>query len=227
MAADRVTANSRNRRPTMPPIKRMGMNTATREKLMERTVKPISFEPSRAACLGGDPLLHVAGDVLEHDDRVIDHEPRRNGQRHEGEVVQVVAEEVHDAEGADKGDRDGDGRDDGGADIPQEGEDHQDHEAEGDQKADLDIPEGAADRRRPVLDDGEIDRRPAGPPGAGGGRSPTRSTVSMILAFGWRKMTTMTAGFPLTSPPPAGPRPSPARLPHRGAAPARRTGSSR
>ncbi len=56
MAVDRVTANSRNRRPTMPPISRMGMKTATREMLMESTVKPISFEPSRAACLAGTPF---------------------------------------------------------------------------------------------------------------------------------------------------------------------------
>ena len=49
MAADRVTANSRKRRPTTPPIMRMGMKTATSETDMERTVKPISFEPTMAA----------------------------------------------------------------------------------------------------------------------------------------------------------------------------------
>ena len=44
-----VTANSRNSRPTMPPISRIGMNTAISEMDMERTVKPISFDPSMAA----------------------------------------------------------------------------------------------------------------------------------------------------------------------------------
>ena len=49
MAAESVTANSRKRRPNIPPMSRMGMNTATRETLIERTVKPISRAPSKAA----------------------------------------------------------------------------------------------------------------------------------------------------------------------------------
>ena len=52
-ATESVTANSRNKRPTMPPISRIGMNTATSEMLMERTVKPISLAPSSAAWSGG------------------------------------------------------------------------------------------------------------------------------------------------------------------------------
>jgi hypothetical protein len=49
MATLRTTANSRKRRPMMPPIIKMGMNTATREVLMESTVKPISLAPLMAA----------------------------------------------------------------------------------------------------------------------------------------------------------------------------------
>lgn len=55
IAAESVTANSRNRRPTMPPIIRIGMNTATRETLMEMTVKAISLEPDKAAWRGACP----------------------------------------------------------------------------------------------------------------------------------------------------------------------------
>ena len=40
-----VTANSRKSRPTMPPIRRIGMKTATSETLIEMTVKPISLRP--------------------------------------------------------------------------------------------------------------------------------------------------------------------------------------
>ena len=47
MAVDSVTANSRKSRPTMPPIMRMGMKTAIKDMLMEKTVKPISFAPSK------------------------------------------------------------------------------------------------------------------------------------------------------------------------------------
>jgi len=35
MASDKVSANSRNSRPTMPPISRIGMNTAISDRLME------------------------------------------------------------------------------------------------------------------------------------------------------------------------------------------------
>ena len=56
MAADRVTENSRNRRPTMPPISRRGINTATREVLMDSTVKVISRDPMRAASRGEWPI---------------------------------------------------------------------------------------------------------------------------------------------------------------------------
>src|SRR5437773_4523641 len=55
IATDSVTANSRKRRPTMPPIRRMGMKTATSEVLIESTVKPTSLEPRRVASVGESP----------------------------------------------------------------------------------------------------------------------------------------------------------------------------
>ena len=45
MATLSTTANSRNRRPTMPPMSKMGIKTAMSEVLMEITVKPISLAP--------------------------------------------------------------------------------------------------------------------------------------------------------------------------------------
>ena len=50
MAADMTMANSRKNRPTMPPMNKMGTNTAMSEMLMETTVKPISRAPSNDAC---------------------------------------------------------------------------------------------------------------------------------------------------------------------------------
>ena len=50
-----VTANSRNSRPTIPPINSSGMNTATREKLIDTMVKPISPAPLIAASIGFMP----------------------------------------------------------------------------------------------------------------------------------------------------------------------------
>ena len=40
----------------MPPIIRMGMKTAISEMLMEKTVKPISRAPLRAAAKGSMPF---------------------------------------------------------------------------------------------------------------------------------------------------------------------------
>src|SRR5580692_3959211 len=55
MAVERVTANSRKRRPTIPPIINRGINTAMSEMLMENTVKPICSVPLSAASNGFMP----------------------------------------------------------------------------------------------------------------------------------------------------------------------------
>ena len=55
IATDTVTANSRNTRPTMPPISSTGMNTAISEKVIEMMVKPISRAPFSAASYGRMP----------------------------------------------------------------------------------------------------------------------------------------------------------------------------
>ena len=55
MAVESVTANSRNRRPTIPPIISSGIKTAISEMLMEKTVKPISCAPFSAAANGFMP----------------------------------------------------------------------------------------------------------------------------------------------------------------------------
>ena len=55
MATAIVTANSRNTRPTMPPISSTGMNTAISENVIETMVKPISRAPLSAASNGRMP----------------------------------------------------------------------------------------------------------------------------------------------------------------------------
>ena len=42
IATQMVTANSLNRRPSTPPMKSTGMNTAASDSVMETMVKPIS-----------------------------------------------------------------------------------------------------------------------------------------------------------------------------------------
>jgi hypothetical protein len=48
-ATDSVTANSRNKRPCNPAMNSSGMNTATSDRLIDTTVKPTSRAPSSAA----------------------------------------------------------------------------------------------------------------------------------------------------------------------------------
>ena len=55
IATAMVTANSRNTRPTMPPISSTGMNTAISEKVIDTMVKPISRDPFSAASNGRMP----------------------------------------------------------------------------------------------------------------------------------------------------------------------------
>ena len=40
----------------MPPRKRIGMNTAVSDSVIDRIVKPTSRAPSNAACIGGFPI---------------------------------------------------------------------------------------------------------------------------------------------------------------------------
>ena len=50
-----VTANSRNRRPRIPAMQRIGMNTAASDVVIVMMVNPISPEPTRAAAYGVMP----------------------------------------------------------------------------------------------------------------------------------------------------------------------------
>ena len=114
MVTASVTANSRNSRPTMSPMNSSGISTAISETVSETMVKPICSEPFSAASQRRLALLDVAGDVLDHHDGVVDHEAGGDGQRHQRQVVQAEAQQVHHAEGADQRQRHGDAGDDRG-----------------------------------------------------------------------------------------------------------------
>ena len=109
-----VTANSRKRRPTMSPMKSSGMSTAISEMVSEMMVKPICSAPLQRRRMRRLALFDVADDVLDHHDGIVHHEAGGDGQRHQGEVVEAVAQQVHHAERADQGERHGDAGNDGG-----------------------------------------------------------------------------------------------------------------
>ena len=71
MVTPRVIANSRKRRPTTSPMKRSGISTAMSDTVSERMVKPICFAPFEGGLHRRFPFFDVAGDVLDHDDGVV------------------------------------------------------------------------------------------------------------------------------------------------------------
>jgi hypothetical protein len=103
------------------------------------------------------PLLDVAGDVLDHHDRVVDDETGRDRERHQRQVVQAEAEEVHDAERPDEREWDRDRGNDRAGDAPQEQEDHEDDEHDREEELELHVLDRGADRRRPVGEHGDVD----------------------------------------------------------------------
>ena len=56
IATQIVTENSRNSRPSTPPMNSTGMNTAASDSVIETIVKPISFDPTSEATSGSSPI---------------------------------------------------------------------------------------------------------------------------------------------------------------------------
>ena len=95
-------------------------------------------------------------DVLDHDDRVVDHAADRDRQRAEREDVERVAEREHADEGEQHRDRDRDGGDDRRAQRDQEDEDDDDGEQEAEQPLLRERLDRLLDERRLVEHDGEL-----------------------------------------------------------------------
>ncbi len=91
MAAAMVMPNSPNSRPTLPGMNEIGRNTAIKTSVVAMTAKPISRLPSTAASNGASPCSSATHDVLEHDDRIVDH---RADSEHRAEQRQHVDREA-------------------------------------------------------------------------------------------------------------------------------------
>ena len=103
--------------------------------------------------------FHVTDDVLQHDDGVVDDEPDAQRQGQQGQVVHRVPQQVHDAEGADDAERQGQTGDDRRGEIAQEQEDHQDHQRQAQQQGELNLVHRLANGGGPVVEDVQLDRR--------------------------------------------------------------------
>ena len=124
MANEAVNPNDDMKRPTMPPMKPMGRNTASSENVVAITARPISFVPSIAASIGRHALLfHEAVNVFEHNNGVVDHDAHHQGQRQHGDLIQVESNGSHQREGGDDRRGNGQRRDQSGADVGEKRED--------------------------------------------------------------------------------------------------------
>ena len=98
----------------------------------------------------------MADDVLQHDDGVIDDEADRKRERQQRQVVEAVAEAVHQGEGA--GHRNGQRqrRNGGGRQIAQEEQDDEDDQKAGDEQGELHVVDALADRNAAVVERGHF-----------------------------------------------------------------------
>ncbi len=133
------------------------MSTAMRETVSDRMVKPICWDPLRAASSGVFSRLDVTGDVFDHDDGVIHHEAGGDGQGHEGEVVEAEPQQVHRSEGPHQGERHRHARDGGRGQVAEKEEDDQHHQHHGQQQLELDVLDRLADGGGAVGHHGDLD----------------------------------------------------------------------
>ncbi len=98
--------------PVMPPMNAVGMNTAVSTSAMAISAAPTSFMVTRAASVGRQAFAQLALDVLDDDDRVVDHDADGEHQPEQRQHVDGEAEPLHHREGADQRHGDGDERDD-------------------------------------------------------------------------------------------------------------------
>ena len=132
-----VRANGRKNWLTRPPTKPSGRKTATVVSVPTVIAPATSRGPlsdGRQAVVAEGP---VAVDVLEDDDRVVDHPADGDREAAEGHDVDGDPGDLHDHEGRQDRQRDADRGDERRADAEQEQEDRQDRE----ERAEAALPE--------------------------------------------------------------------------------------
>ena len=106
---------------------------------------------------GTRTALVMADDVLQHDDRVVDDEADRDGQGHQAEIVEAVAEQVHRRQRAGDRQRQRRGRDRRRAQAAQEQQHDEKHQRGGEGNGVLRLVDRGADGRGAVVDDRDVD----------------------------------------------------------------------
>ncbi len=101
--------------------------------------------------------LEVAGDVLQDNDRIIDDKTRGDRQRHQGERVEAVVQEIHRSERADDRYGHGDRRDNRGACIAEKQENDEGHQHHRDHQRPLRIVQRGANGHAAIGGQHDVD----------------------------------------------------------------------
>ena len=103
--------------------------------------------------------FEMPADVLNHNNRVVHHETRRDRQRHQRQIIERIPQQIHHRKGSQQAQRNRDGRNQRRSHLAQEEEHHQDHQYDRDHQRPRHIPHRGANRRRPVQRHMHLDRR--------------------------------------------------------------------
>ena len=106
----------------------------------------------------GFALLHVTHDVFQHHNGVVHDEPHADRDRHQRQVIQAVAQQLHNGKRPDDGHRHGQARNDRGGKIAQEEKNDHYHQANRQDQSELDVRDGFTDRLRAVIEDFDVHR---------------------------------------------------------------------
>ena len=139
VATATVRPKARKNIPMMPPIQSIGRKTTTSTRVMVIAAMPDLAAAVERGFLGRLALVEVAVDVLQHHDAVVHQDADHQREPQHRHVVQRLPEEVHRDERGDEGRRDGDGADQGAAQVVQEEEDDDDREQRAQDQADVDV----------------------------------------------------------------------------------------
>ena len=93
MVTASVTANSRNRRPTISPMNRQRNQHRDQRNRQRNDGEPDLPRAFQRGIERRVAFLQKAIDVLDHDNGVVHHEAGGDGQRHQREIVEAVAQQ--------------------------------------------------------------------------------------------------------------------------------------
>ena len=120
--------------------------------------------PVEGGLHGRRAALHVPHDVLDHDDGVVDDEAHRDRKRHQGQIVEAIAQDEHHRECADEGNRDRNRGNDSRPKPAQEERDDADDEGDRQKQREAHIRDAGRDGLGPVGYDFDVNaRRQRGP----------------------------------------------------------------